>query len=64
MGRRANDLETPWGRTTKEAKGDEKVQVRAGGKRPDVCSFLGIIRYRSTILLLPYVFIRALFGLN
>ena len=57
MGRRTYVPETPWGRTTEGAKGAEKVQVRAGGKRPAVYSFLGIVGYQSTIVLLPYVFI-------
>ena len=61
MGKITHDPETPWGRTTKGAKGAKNIQVHVGGKRLAVCSFSGIIGYQSTILLLPYVFIRAIY---
>ena len=57
MGRITYDPETPWGRVTEGAKGAEKVQIHVGGERLVVHSLPGIVKYQSTILLLPCVLI-------
>ena len=53
MGIRTYVPKNLWERVTEGAKGAEKVQIHVGGKISAVYSFLGIVGYQSTILLLP-----------